>query len=165
MGRISSKEKIRQFLLANTGRVIESHELQVAADGAVQYSRRLRELRDEEGWPILSHNDSSDLKPGQYMLKDKPVHKERPQFARAISARLRAGCATNLWVRFQAAARCSQKSSHRLLRILQRRATILSAPLTVQCIPDCFSRCATRVLHPASITPEPTNNPRFLKSE
>ncbi len=54
MGRISSKEKIRQFLLANTGRVIESHELQVAADGAVQYSRRLRELRDEEGWPILS---------------------------------------------------------------------------------------------------------------
>ena len=67
MSPIGSKEKIRQFLLANIGRVIESHELQAAAEGAVQYSRRLRELRDEEGWPILSHNDSTDLKPGQYL--------------------------------------------------------------------------------------------------
>jgi hypothetical protein len=49
MSRIGSKEKVRQFLLANIGRVIESHELQGAADGAVQYSRRLRELREQEG--------------------------------------------------------------------------------------------------------------------
>ena len=90
MNKIGSKEKIRRFLLANIGRVIESHELQTAADGAVQYSRRLRELRDEEGWPILSHNDSSELKPGQYLLRDEPHHKERPSFARTISARLRA---------------------------------------------------------------------------
>jgi len=90
MGKIGSKEKIRQFLLANIGRVIESHELQAAADGAVQYSRRLRELRDEEGWPILSHNDSSELRPGQYVLKLEPVHRDRPHFARAISAKLRA---------------------------------------------------------------------------
>lgn len=89
MGELSSKEKIRRFLLANIGRVIESHELQEAADGAVQYSRRLRELRDEEGWPILSHNDSAQLKPGQYLLKEKPKLKNRPQFARAISAKLR----------------------------------------------------------------------------
>lgn len=90
MGKIGSKEKIRRFLLANIGRVIESHEIQAAADGAVQYSRRLRELRDEEGWPILSHNDSAELRPGQYMLKHKPAPKKRPQFARAISAKLRA---------------------------------------------------------------------------
>ncbi|NCO51507.1 MAG: HNH endonuclease [Deltaproteobacteria bacterium] len=90
MKKIGSKEKIKQFLLANIGRVIESHELQTAADGAVQYSRRLRELRDEEGWPILSHNDSADLKPGQYMLRHEPLHKERPHFARTISARIRA---------------------------------------------------------------------------
>lgn len=90
MSRIGSKEKIRQFLLANIGRVIESHELQTAADGAVQYSRRLRELRDEERWPILSHNDTTDLKPGQYLLREIPQQKTLPQFARAISARLRA---------------------------------------------------------------------------
>jgi 5-methylcytosine-specific restriction endonuclease McrA len=90
MKKLGSKEKIRRFLLDNIGRVIESHELQTAADGAVQYSRRLRELRDEEGWPILSHNDSADLKPGQYLLRERPSLKERPHFARSISARLRA---------------------------------------------------------------------------
>jgi hypothetical protein len=88
--RLGSKEKVRQFLLANLGRVIESHEIQAAADGAVQYSRRLRELRDEEGWPILSHNDTTDLKPGQYLLREQPPEKHAAKFARGISARLRA---------------------------------------------------------------------------
>ena len=86
---VGSKEKIRQFLLANTGRVIESAELQAAADGAIQYSRRLRELREQEGWPILSHNDTTDLKPGQYLLKKAPPA-AGPKFASGISARLRA---------------------------------------------------------------------------
>ncbi len=90
MPRIGSKEKIRRFLLANIGRVIESHELQEAADGAVQYSRRLRELRDEESWPILSHNDLAELKPGQYMLKEAPTDKRDIGFVRGISAKLRA---------------------------------------------------------------------------
>lgn len=90
MSRTGSKEKIRQFLLANVGRVIESHELQKAADGAVQYSRRLRELREQEGWLILSHHDSADLKPGQYLLRERPKERQLPKFARGISARLRA---------------------------------------------------------------------------
>jgi len=90
MARKGSKEKIRQFLLANIGRIIESHELQEAADGAVQYSRRLRELREQEGWPILSHLDSTDLKPGQYLLREKPPEKTDAVFSLAISARLRA---------------------------------------------------------------------------
>ena len=90
MPRIGSKEKIRQFLLQNIGRVVESTELQAAADGAVQYARRLRELRDEEGWPILSHNDSADLKPGQYLLLEQPPAETRPVFVRGLSARLRA---------------------------------------------------------------------------
>ncbi len=90
MPRIGSKEKIRRFLLANIGRVIESHELQEAADGALQYSRRLRELREEEGWPILSHNDSANLTPGQYMLKEVPTDRRDLGFVRGISAKLRA---------------------------------------------------------------------------
>lgn len=89
MAKIGSKEKIRQFLLANIGRIIESHELQAAADGAVQYSRRLRELRDEEHWPILSHNDTKELRPGQYLLKEQPPEKSDVKFARNISAKLR----------------------------------------------------------------------------
>ena len=90
MPKIGSKEKIRQFLLQNIGRVIESNELQAAANGAVQYSRRLRELRDEDGWPILSHNDRSDIRPGQYLLLQKPSERSQPRFARGISAKLRA---------------------------------------------------------------------------
>ena len=90
MTRVGSKEKIRQFLLANVGRVIESYELQTAADGAVQYSRRLRELRDEEGWKILSHHDTTDLKPGQYLLREVPVANRGLAFQRGISAKLRA---------------------------------------------------------------------------
>jgi hypothetical protein len=90
MARKSSKEKIREFLLANIGRVIESHEIQAAADGAGQYSRRLRELREQEGWPILSHLDSTDLKPGQYILPEKPPEKPGVVFKSTISARLRA---------------------------------------------------------------------------
>jgi hypothetical protein len=90
MSRVGSKERIRQFLLANIGRVIESHELQAAAGGAVQYSRRLRELREQEGWKIQSHNDSRDLKPGQYRLVEPPPVKGAVTVASTISARLRA---------------------------------------------------------------------------
>ncbi len=90
MPRVGSKEKLRRFLQENIGRVIESAELQAAADGAVQYSRRVRELRDEEGWPILTHNDSTDLKPGQYMMRDEPPENRGVEFRRGISAKVKA---------------------------------------------------------------------------
>jgi len=90
MPKIGSKEKIRQFLLSNIGRIIESHELQQAADGAVQYSRRLRELREDEGWKILTHNDSTALKPGQYLLQEMPTDTKKVTFSQGISARIRA---------------------------------------------------------------------------
>ena len=89
MPRIGSKEKIRQFLLANIGRIIESRELQEASGGAAEYARRTRELR-EEGWPILTHNDSADLRPGQYLLKESQPKKAAVTFERGMSARLRA---------------------------------------------------------------------------
>ena len=85
-----SKEKIRQFLRANVGRVIESKELYKVSGGKSQYARRLRELREQEGWSILSHNDSADLKPGQYLLKSPPPKDSGPLRARGISLRLRA---------------------------------------------------------------------------
>lgn len=87
---MGSKKKIRKFLLENIGRVLESHEIQAAAGGVVQYDRRLRELRDEEGWPIHSHNDRADLRPGQYVLSGPPPEKKDVSFSRKISAKLRA---------------------------------------------------------------------------
>lgn len=69
------------------GRIIESKELQEASGWAAEWARRLRELRDEEGYHILSHKDRSDLKPGQYWIG---TTKRRPAFHRNISKETRA---------------------------------------------------------------------------
>lgn len=92
MRKLGSKEKIRQFLLANKGRVVTSHEIRDAAGSSVsEWARRVRELREDEHWPILTHNDSTELKPGQYLLTDAPPpHESGVSFSRTISARIRA---------------------------------------------------------------------------
>jgi hypothetical protein len=82
-----SKRLILDFLIAKVGRVVESRELQRASGWKAEWARRVRELRDEEGWPILSHKDRSDLKPGQYLLDNL---KQRPAFHRTISKETRA---------------------------------------------------------------------------
>ncbi len=47
-------------------------------------------MRDEEGWPILSHNDTASLKPGEYILEREPPEKKDVAFSRKISTKLRA---------------------------------------------------------------------------
>lgn len=90
MRRPGSKEKIRQFLLAHVGEVVTSIQLRDAAGTDVsEWARRVRELREKEGWTILTHNDSTDLKPGQYLLTQKPPEKAI-KFERVISTKLRA---------------------------------------------------------------------------
>lgn len=82
-----SKQLILDFLLDNIGRVIDSRELQEASGWAAEWGRRVRELRDEQGYRIQSHKDSEDLKPGQYRL----LSAERvPASIRAISKETRA---------------------------------------------------------------------------
>ncbi|MGH8021189.1 MAG: HNH endonuclease [Opitutaceae bacterium] len=82
-----SKQRILDFLLANTGRVLQSQELQKASGGVSEWARRVRELRDEEGYQILTHRDRAELKPGQYLLE---TSKRRPAFKRGISKETRA---------------------------------------------------------------------------
>lgn len=82
-----AKARLRAHFLANIGRVIESEELRLVADNQSEWARRVRELRTEEGYPILTHNDRSELKPGQYLLE---TPKPQPAFARAISKETRA---------------------------------------------------------------------------
>jgi|SRR5579875_565212 len=82
-----SRSKLRHFFLDNIGRVLSSGELRTASGNASEWARRVRELRTEEGYQILTHNDRNDLKPGEYLLVDpKPV----PAFARGISKETRA---------------------------------------------------------------------------
>jgi hypothetical protein len=82
-----AKAKLRAHFLANIGRVMDSDELRAVAENQSEWARRVRELRTEEGYQILTHNDRSELKPGQYLLESP---KPQPAFARAISKETRA---------------------------------------------------------------------------
>jgi len=84
--RKGSREKLREHFLANLGRVMDSVELRSVA-GCSEWARRIRELRNEEGYQILTHNDLDHLKPGQYLLSDP---KPQPAFERQISKETRA---------------------------------------------------------------------------
>lgn len=78
---------LREYLLANVGRVLSAEELRTVANGSNEWARRIRELRGEEGYQILTHNDRDSLKPGQYLLE---TPNPRPAFARGISKETRA---------------------------------------------------------------------------
>lgn len=84
---LSAKAQLRQHFLNNIGRVMDSKELREIAGHQSEWARRVRELRTEEGFQILTHNDRSDLKPGQYLLENP---KPQPAFERAISKETRA---------------------------------------------------------------------------
>lgn len=91
MRKVGSKERIRQFLLAHIGEVVTSIQIRDAAGtGVSEWARRVRELREQEGWLIETHNDTTDLKPGQYILREKPGENTAPVFQAGISAKLRA---------------------------------------------------------------------------
>ena len=78
---------LREHFLANIGRVMDGDELRPVAKNITEWARRVRELRDEEGYQILTHNDRDDLKAGQYLLID-PI--PRPENTRKISKETRA---------------------------------------------------------------------------
>lgn len=84
---LGSKELILNYFLANIGKVLESKEIQTVSGGAVEWARRVRELRNEEGYQILSNKDRADLKPGQYLLETTV---RVPAFKRGISKETRA---------------------------------------------------------------------------
>lgn len=84
---LGSKQLILNFFLANIGKVLTSKEIQKASGGASEWARRVRELRNEEGYQILTHKDRADLKPNQYLLETR---KRVPAFKRGISKELRA---------------------------------------------------------------------------
>jgi hypothetical protein len=84
---VSARDQLRTFFLDNIGRTVDAHELRTVSGNISEWARRVRELRDEEGFQILSHNDRSDLKPGQYVLIDE---KPQPAVARDVSKETRA---------------------------------------------------------------------------
>lgn len=85
----SARDKLKRFFESNVGKTITTEELGRVA-GIASYARRIRELR-QDGWPIMTNNDRSDLKPGEYRMEDNP-HKNSDTYvvSRNISQRLRA---------------------------------------------------------------------------
>lgn len=81
-----ARDKLRAYFLEHIGEVLDSDTLREVA-GISEWARRVRELRNEEGYQILTHNDRSELKPGQYVLENP---KPQPAFAREISKETRA---------------------------------------------------------------------------
>jgi len=83
---MGSKDRLRDYFIKHVGKVLDAKELRKVANVS-EWARRVRELRNEEGMNIVTHNDRSDLKPGQYILVDlTPL----PAFARSISKETRA---------------------------------------------------------------------------
>ncbi|MCH7945464.1 MAG: HNH endonuclease [Armatimonadetes bacterium] len=82
----SARDKLRTYFLNRIGQVLDADELRALA-GISEWARRIRELRNEEGYHILTHADRSDLKPGQYVLAS-PI--PNPAFERSISKEIRA---------------------------------------------------------------------------
>jgi len=69
-----ARERIRRYLIANVGEVIRGAELQVVG-GISDYPRRIRELRVEHGYRIVTGvgNDPDagiELRPDEYVLLD-----------------------------------------------------------------------------------------------
>ena len=89
--KVGSKQKLREYLVSRVGQVLTSKELLEASGGATQWARRIRELRNDEGWPIRTHNDLASLKPGEYILESlPPLGDVKYSFQQAISQRVRA---------------------------------------------------------------------------
>lgn len=88
--KIGTKELIRRYLRTRVGQVVKGSDIRDAVGNVTEWARRLRELREDEGWDIRSHIDDSSLKPGEYRLASEPPNPDRYRFTRPISARLRA---------------------------------------------------------------------------
>lgn len=58
--KLSARDRILAYLRRFPGVVIDGDELMVVA-GISEYARRIRELRKEEGWPILSGLTASEM--------------------------------------------------------------------------------------------------------
>jgi hypothetical protein len=82
-----ARAKLRAYFLNNIGKIMGSNELRTVSGNISEWARRVRELRTEEGYQILTHNDRSNLKPGEYLLESP---KPQPAFARSISKETRA---------------------------------------------------------------------------
>ena len=86
--KIGTKAKILEYFLENIGKHVTGEELKYLANGRIEWQRRVRELRTEEGWPIMTRNSGSPGIPvGVYVLAEnrqtKPHDRRIPDSVRS----------------------------------------------------------------------------------
>jgi hypothetical protein len=78
---LSVREKILKFLRQNVGIKVTGEELRYIAKDKTEWARRVRELRTEYGWPVVTRNTGRpDLDVGVYLLeadRQSPEHDRR----------------------------------------------------------------------------------------
>jgi hypothetical protein len=74
----SIKDNILEYFRSNVGKSIAGDELRYVSRGRTEWARRVRELRTELGWPIVTKmSGRPDMKSGYYMLiadRQSPEH-------------------------------------------------------------------------------------------
>ena len=76
------KEKILEYLRVNVGHPVSGEELRYIANNKKEWSRRARELRTEDGWPVVTKMQGRpDLSVGSYLLEED---KQAPEHDRDI---------------------------------------------------------------------------------
>lgn len=58
--KVGSRSRLRNYFIENVGIILNSDTLREVA-GVSEWGRRVRELRNEEGMNIVTHNDRSKL--------------------------------------------------------------------------------------------------------
>lgn len=75
---LSTRNKLLEYFRKNVGKQITGEELKYIAKNNSEWARRIRELRTEFGWPIITRNTGSDELPvGVYLLiedRQAPIH-------------------------------------------------------------------------------------------
>lgn len=68
--KVSVTDKIIEYFRKNVGEAITGEELKYLAKDKKEWARRVRELRTEQGWPIVTKNSGrEDLAVGVYVLE------------------------------------------------------------------------------------------------
>lgn len=86
--RASGRSKLAAYFREHPGEVLNTRRL-IEISGITSAARRARELR-QMGWPIKTHHDRRDLKPGEWVLDGDPPETDNYTFTSAIPARVRA---------------------------------------------------------------------------
>ena len=85
--KTSVRKKLLKYFRQNVGETVTGEELRYVANERTEWARRVRELRTEFGWPIVTKNSGRpDLDVGAYLLE---ADRQSPEHDRQIPDKIR----------------------------------------------------------------------------